>query len=1046
MKKILTVGLCLCLCLLLFFALAGGGKKTLANGGGSVVFVDADITQDVTWSGGKDYYICRTKDKQAPRVTNGATLTIESGAKVYFSSDTSVLHGTDDIFPYPELRVTKGSIVASGVIFTAVPGRKESGWGKIEAICSPDGTTSISFTDCTFEYGGKTREGLLYGKSDAQNNDGEVNILVSGCTFKDPVHYSSSYGPTAIRYDNGRQSEGTGAVSALNSTFTDFERAVQVLDLQEDEVDITVKGCTFSNISLRPLEINGGRSASVTDCVFKDFVPGQHGGPVLIFDTDSATSRPQTVTLTGNSFNYGADANVYPILVGAGTKINEGLTGSAGNTFGAGYPEDLRYIQLSRGVGYPVNSAYREAVWGRAEIPYLLTKEITVAGSDENNQSSLTIKPGVTVCLGPGTGSYVGNLYVRGTLTAVGTAAQPITFTKKKGLEYGNEISVTHYLRGSITLKHCIMDGLYRGIGIISPPTVEGPKILLENCTVRNCQHSMHLAGRNVTLKDCTLIGNGLNTEGGDAVNSITIEGCTITGGPGSGAGVHLRPVRSVVLKNCLITGFSHSGVNVIKNPYNMSEGAPLIENCTISGNKCGVVIDGISSFNDYYGPVIRNCIIAGNTDLDLANRADTIGYSNYYATLEEGSIAYSLIGDDGAALPFSQSFYEHSDLGMLREIAADAYSHRVVGDPLFADSYHLKSAGGRWNGSTWVADAVTSPCIDAGDPASAYAREPAPNGGRINLGCYGNTPLASKTPGGDTPPLITYTITASAGSNGAISPKGAVAVKEGGSRQFTITPKAGYAIADVKVDGSSVGAVSRYTFSNVKANHTITASFRPVATGVPSPDPYVPGKAITDSVEEVAVDLTRGSTLLSKKQMEALIALNREKPVVLYGEGYTITFPGGAMEQTGGAREYDFGIRFNEGAHYRTIRSLAGNGFVLMLHFNHEGALPGEAEICIDVGAKHAGKKLHYFYFNPKTGQLEYLQAATVDEEGWVTVKQSHCSSYLLTRDKKTAEEALPQTGGAGFELTWRLALALFAAAAALFALRKSRWLHLRQ
>ena len=49
-------------------------------------------------------------------------------------------------------------------------------------------------------------------------------------------------------------------------------------------------------------------------------------------------------------------------------------------------------------------------------------------------------------------------------------------------------------------------------------------------------------------------------------------------------------------------------------------------------------------------------------------------------------------------------------------------------------------------DGSKWVTDDVTSPCIDAGDPASDYANEPAPNGGRINLGCYGNTAEASKS------------------------------------------------------------------------------------------------------------------------------------------------------------------------------------------------------------------------------------------------------------------------------------------------------------
>ena len=106
-------------------------------------------------------------------------------------------------------------------------------------------------------------------------------------------------------------------------TFTGYGRGVQVLDNQEDDVNTTVAGCTFSNMSIRPLEINGGRQASVTDCTFNNYVAGQHGGAVLIFDTDSATSRSQTVTLRGNTFNYGAAAAIYPALIGAGTRINE---------------------------------------------------------------------------------------------------------------------------------------------------------------------------------------------------------------------------------------------------------------------------------------------------------------------------------------------------------------------------------------------------------------------------------------------------------------------------------------------------------------------------------------------------------------------------------------------------------------------------------------------------------------------------------------------------------------------------------------------------
>ena len=58
------------------------------------------------------------------------------------------------------------------------------------------------------------------------------------------------------------------------------------------------------------------------------------------------------------------------------------------------------------------------------------------------------------------------------------------------------------------------------------------------------------------------------------------------------------------------------------------------------------------------------------------------------------------------------------------------------------------------------------------------------------------------------------------------IAPAGVTTVNYGGSQSYTITPDAGYHIADVLVDGSSVGAVTSYNFTNVTANHTISASF----------------------------------------------------------------------------------------------------------------------------------------------------------------------------------------------------------------------------
>ena len=70
------------------------------------------------------------------------------------------------------------------------------------------------------------------------------------------------------------------------------------------------------------------------------------------------------------------------------------------------------------------------------------------------------------------------------------------------------------------------------------------------------------------------------------------------------------------------------------------------------------------------------------------------------------------------------------------------------------------------------------------------------------------------------------YTIEATAGAGGSISPSGNVSVREGRDQTFTITPDKGYAVANVKIDGKSIGAVKSYTFENVRRTHTIEVIF----------------------------------------------------------------------------------------------------------------------------------------------------------------------------------------------------------------------------
>ena len=96
------------------------------------------------------------------------------------------------------------------------------------------------------------------------------------------------------------------------------------------------------------------------------------------------------------------------------------------------------------------------------------------------------------------------------------------------------------------------------------------------------------------------------------------------------------------------------------------------------------------------------------------------------------------------------------------------------------------------------------------------------------------------------------YTIKATAGAGGSISPSGNVSVREGRDQIFTITPDKGYAVSNVKIDGKSIGAVKSYTFENVSRTHTIEVIFMK-ANGNPQTGVFV--DVATGSYYEDAVD-----------------------------------------------------------------------------------------------------------------------------------------------------------------------------------------------
>ncbi len=150
-------------------------------------------------------------------------------------------------------------------------------------------------------------------------------------------------------------------------------------------------------------------------------------------------------------------------------------------------------------------------------------------------------------------------------------------------------------------------------------------------------------------------------------------------------------------------------------------------------------------------------------------------------------------------------------------------------------------------DGNTWSEYSTTTPATIA-------------NGNQVKVrltsaATQAKTTSATLTIGGVTADFsvttapATFTITATAGSNGSISPNGAVSVQQGSDQTFGIAPDQGYIIHDVIVDGVSVGVDSSYTFTNIVDDHTILATFAiPVAKIVRTGETYLTVQAAYNS------------------------------------------------------------------------------------------------------------------------------------------------------------------------------------------------------
>jgi parallel beta-helix repeat protein len=271
----------------------------------------------------------------------------------------------------------------------------------------------------------------------------------------------------------------------------------------------------------------------------------------------------------------------------------------------------------------------------------------------------------------------------------------------------------------------------------------------------------------------------------------VTLEGLILKGSSRK-SGVLISWMNNNTVRNCTVFGGKDRdtpGVNIQGGQYN-----EIVGN-TIRNNEVGVLIYGSSGDHNtvrnnvirnnqergvwiyheaHTNLVINNTLYRNNLEVHLGEGGsgedpgeDNVFRNNAMLAKKNGiCFAVDQYGDPGTMPSGTISDYNAlyagtsgSKVGRMDgtelsdhqnwQAVSGVDGHSLETDPLLLDAtsdMHLQSTVGSYHDGAWTADANHSPCIDAGDPSDQYADEQAPNGGRINIGAYGNTLEASRS------------------------------------------------------------------------------------------------------------------------------------------------------------------------------------------------------------------------------------------------------------------------------------------------------------
>ena len=330
------------------------------------------------------------------------------------------------------------------------------------------------------------------------------------------------------------------------------------------------------------------------------------------------------------------------------------------------------------------------------------------------------------------------------------------------------------------------------GTGETSAAVLEG--FTIANGLWSNSQQSgaggIFIYNASPTIRNNVIVGNHSASEGGGIAvignSSPLIQNNTIRDNSCDGWGGGIVVYGETDSTGALISTASPVLLaNLIEGNFAFWDGGGVaffegctgtIQNCVIADNVAGEVGGGIFVGFDVQVTIISNTIAfnyaEGSSIVEASGTVNRVGYGGGVATWFSGatvvnsSIFVGNMAKDGlgnsislegdATLAVSYCNVPGGQPAIFVEATTPAPTlvygpGNVDVNPLFAsnDDFHLKSRAGRYDPAlgTFVNDSVTSPLIDAADPTLPYSNEPSPNGARRNMGAYGNTLQASRTP-----------------------------------------------------------------------------------------------------------------------------------------------------------------------------------------------------------------------------------------------------------------------------------------------------------